>query len=185
MPKRVILQITGQPGAGKTEVCNHLVSAHGFTSILVSDLIREYAKPRGIELKERLDFNLAHARLLSELGQYAIPDKIVGTPSDLVCVDGMRVPAHAEKLRSYGSTIIALHCPSDVRFERARQRRAELDKSVYEDFLRDEELEYRNPDPFVQSTLTVMEMADYHIDSSQSVPQVLLAIDRIVLPLIQ
>lgn len=185
MTARTILQVTGEPGAGKTEVCKHLVEEHGFAAVLVSDLIRAYAKPRGIPLRERLDYKFAHTQLLAELGQFAIPDEILETSSDLVCVDGMRVPAHVERLRSYGSKIIALHCPLQIRFQRAIGRSSGLDKTSYEEFLFDEELESRNSDPFVQGTLTVMEMADYHIDSSQALPQVLQSIDGIVAQLAQ
>ena len=126
-----------------------------------------------------------YTQLLAELGQFAISDAIIETSSDLVCVDGIRVPAHAERLRSYGSKIVALDCPSQIRFERATQRNSELDKTSYEDFLCDEELEARNSDPFVQGTLTVMEMADYRIDSSQPLPQVQQTVDGIVAQLVQ
>ncbi len=180
MSARTILQVTGQPGAGKTEVCKYLVEEYGFATVLVSDLIRAYAKPRGISLSKRLDYKLAHTQLLAELGQFAISDAIIETPSDLVCVDGIRVPAHAERLRSYGSKIVALHCPPQIRFERAIQRKSALDKTSYEDFLSDEELELRNADPYVQGTLTVMEMADYHIDSSRPLTQVQQSVDAIV-----
>ncbi len=183
MPERLVLQITGQPGAGKTEACRYLTENYGFTSILVSDLIREYANPRGIILRERADYKFAHSELLRELGQQAISEAVLNTPTDLVCVDGIRVPAHAERLHWYGK-IIALHCPPVIRFERANQRKGELDKASYEDFLGDEELESRNPDEFVQGTLTVMEMADYDIDSSQPLPQVLDKLDAFIIPLL-
>ena len=184
MAERIVLQITGEPGAGKTAACAHLVKNFGFTSILVSDLIREYSKPRGIALRERSDYKFAHSELLRELGQQAISEAVLNTPAELVCVDGIRVPAHAERLHRYGK-IIALHCPPAIRFERASQRKGQLDKASYQDFLLDEELESRNPDPFVQGTLTVMEMADYNIDSSQALPQVLDTLDTIVVPLLR
>lgn len=174
------MQITGEPGAGKTELSQYLVAKHGFTSVLVSDLIRAYAQPRQLVLRDRSDYKHAHTQLLSELGPFAICDMILGTASDLICVDGIRVPAHVKKLQSDGSKVIALHCPPQIRFARASQRQGELDKANYQDFLYDESLEARNPDPFVQSTLTVMEMADYHVDSSRPLTEVLKEVDRLL-----
>jgi dephospho-CoA kinase len=102
-------------------------------------------------------------------------------PAERVCVDGIRVPAHSMRLRELcGSKILALHCPPELRFVRACERGGDLDKRTLEAFLKDEAQEARNPDPYVQSTLTVMEMADYRIDGSQPLPNVLEAVDRIV-----
>jgi dephospho-CoA kinase len=167
MAERTILQITGQPGAGKSDVSRHLVKEHEFTRVLVSDIIRAYAIPRGLPTKERFDFRNAHTKMLAELGEHIIVQTIMDTPSDRIAVDGIRVPAHSENLRAVGSKIIAIHCPSGIRYARVVGRQGVFDQTSYEEFLHDEALESRNPDPFIQSTLTVMESADFAIDGSQ------------------
>lgn len=179
--EKTVLQVTGEPGVGKTETCKHLEQRHGFARILVSDLIRDYAGTKGISLRERADYKAAHLQLLAERGKAAITDIIMDHPSERVCVDGIRVPAYSSRLRELcGSKIMALYCPPELRFVRACERGDSLDKQTFEAFLHDEAQEARSLDPYVQSTLTVMEMADYRIDASQPLPAVLEAVDRIV-----
>ena len=186
MPERTIVQIVGQPGSGKSEVCNHLAEKYGFTSLLISDLIRRFADDKGILLKERADYRSAHAQLLADQGEYAITDEILKIDSELICVDGMRVPAHAARLRSKArSMIIALNCPARVRFDRSLLRARGIDSPNYEEFLLDEEQDFYNQDPFVQSTGTVMEMADHQVNSSVPLIQVFQTVDAFVEPFVE
>ena len=184
MSLKTVLQITGEPNAGKSELCKWLEKEKGFTPVLVSDLIRDYARPRGIELRERRDFIDAHTRMLSELGKFAISEAILNTPSSRISVDGIRVPAHVERLRQYG-LVIALRCPPEIRFQRSLERRSPLDKTTYEEFIADEMEEARNEDPYVQSTLTVMDSADYNVDSSRPFNEVVQEVDKIIAPYIK
>jgi dephospho-CoA kinase len=180
MSEKTIIQLAGQPAAGKTEVSKYLESTYGFITVRPSDIIREFASQKGLPLRERKDYKPAHAQLLEERGAYAIPQQIIEMPTDKLCVDGMRVPANAQRLREYGSIIVALECPAEIRFERSTERKRDIDKTSFEAFIQDEESENRSPDPFVQSTLTVIEMADYRIDSSQPPERVFEEIDYIV-----
>lgn len=178
---RFIAQIVGQPGAGKTEACQHLYDFHGLRPILVSDLIREYADIREMALRSREDYSAAHRQMLRELGKYAITETIISKPFERISVDGIRVPAHVERLRQHGP-VIALHCPPEVRYERILARGRELDQPSYTDFLKAEGQQNRSPDPFEISTLTAMEGADYHVDSSQPLDRVKIELSNIIEP---
>ncbi len=183
--ERLFIQVTGQPAAGKSEVCKYLSETHGFAVASVGKIIETYAALNGVELRERKDYKTAHEQLQAELGKYAIVRSIVDTPAALVCVDGMRVPAYADKLPEYGySRTLALQCPDIVRFARSLLREDPLDKLFLEDFLHDEEQEARSTDPFAQSTLTVMEAADYTINSFRPRNEVNREVSAIVEPLI-
>lgn len=183
---KLILQMTGQPGSGKSESCRFLSEQYAFETVVVSDLIRDYATQRGLELARRKDYKPAHAQMIAELGEYAIVDSIVSSPSDLICVDGIRVPAHSIKLRNnFDSKIFALHCPSGVRFVRNQVRNRATEEGLsYAEFLAEERQENRSNDPFVQVTLTVMEMADFNIDSSGTKEEMLRDIATCVEPLL-
>lgn len=177
---KIIILLIGQPGSGKSEASRHLSKTYDFTSVLISDLIREYASTKHIILHERKDYVEAHTQLLKEHGQYVITKKILDSPSGLICVDGIRVPAHVIRLKEYGAVPIALECPPELRFSRTLTRNSGLDKTDYTDFLSDETLESRNTDPFVQNTVSAMKLADYHLDSSKSLLTVLEDMDSII-----
>lgn len=183
---RLFLQVTGQPGSGKSESCRFLSDNYGFETVLVSDLIRDFAHRRGLELTRRSDYKPAHAQMIAELGEYTIVDTIISTSADLVCVDGIRVPAHSTRLRSrFGSKILALHCPPEIRFDRNQQRSRATEKGIsFSEFLAEERQEDRSDDPFVQATLTVMEMADFTVDSSRNKDKMFHDIAAIVEPLL-
>lgn len=180
---KLIVQITGQPGAGKSEASAHLRDNLGFTQVTVSSLIREYARSRNISLQERKDFLSAHASMLEELGKLSVVNAILDVPSDFIAVDGIRVPAHVKPLHNYGP-VIALHCPQNIRFDRTLARKGPLDRNRLEDFVAEEEWESEQTDDYVQNTVTVMDMADYHIDSSRPFTDVIGDINQIVLPLL-
>ena len=179
--EKLIVQITGEAGAGKSASADYLAETYGFRKVVVSDMIRAFAIPRGLPLSERSDYKHAHTELIRQLGKHAIPDEIIGLPASLVCVDGIRVPAHAARMRGFGP-IVSLECPPRLRFERALSRTGTLDKPVFEDFVRDDIEESRSDDPYVQSTHTVMEMADYRVDSSVPFDAVAQELDEIIRP---
>jgi dephospho-CoA kinase len=181
---RVILQITGEARAGKSEVCNHLSSEFNFSTILISDIIRGYAKTNGIFLGRRSDYLAAHNRMKEHLGLEIIKDTVLETTSERIVVDGVRVPNDVQRLREVGSQVIALHCPVDVRFERAKRLQTDIDPLTFEDFVHDDKEDAYNPDRERQSTHTVMSEADYHIDSSQPLSAVFRDLDDIVIPIL-
>ena len=184
-PEKFVVQLTGQPDSGKTEVANHLHVMHGFEVVRPSDFIRRYARQHGVVLGERKDFAQVHKEMLRELGRRSLSRMLLATPSERVCVDGMRVPGHAENIRSAAPGILlGLDCRLEDRFERSKSRQSPLDKPNIEEFLADEQAEYRSLDPYEISTLTVMEMADYRLRTDKSLQQVCADVDEIVVPLL-
>ena len=122
--------------------------------------------------------------MLNRKGWSYKPDKIMQphSSSATICVDGMRVPAHASALHNLGK-IIALHCPREQRIDRSNRSR-DIDQLDIDARIREEERESRNGNPFELSTLTVMEMADYQVDSTRPLGAVLHSVDDIVEPLL-
>lgn len=184
MSDKLILQVVGNPGAGKSEVCKHLADTYDFETILISDLIRNYAARRRLPLHDRNDYKIAHTHMRHELGDDFIPETILATDSKRIAVDGIRVPRHVETLRQHGALTIALWCPIQIRYLRTLNRDQGLDKSDFEAFQADERAEYENTDPLVQSTLTVMNGADHHINAAADIAVVLDKIDQVITPLL-
>lgn len=187
MNEQTILQITGEAGAGKSDVCAHLAKKYDFTVVLVSDLIRSFAREKNLVLGARNDYLEAHKQMKYEQGMDIIAKSILETPANKICVDGIRVMSDVDRLRKAQgvvSKVIALHCPSEVRFERAIQRNSVLDGLTFEEFLENDRRDAYNPDPERQNTLAVMSAADHHIDASLPQKSVFRSIDEIVAPLL-
>lgn len=188
MSDRTILQITGEPGAGKTDVCAHLAEEYNFSVVRVSDIIRSFARSKDLVLGPRSDYLDVHKQMKDEQGTDIVARTILGEPASRLCVDGIRVMSDVERLRKAPgaiSKVVALHCPAEIRFERTLQRKSGLDRLSFEEFLEDDRRDAYNPDPERQNTQAVMDAADYHIDASQPQELVFQAIDEIVVPILQ
>jgi dephospho-CoA kinase len=187
MNERVIVQIVGEAGAGKSDVCAHLAREYDFSVILVSDIIRSFARSRNITLGPRSDYLKAHTQMKEEQGMDIVARTILETPISRLCIDGIRVLNDVGRLQTatdVESKIIALHCPTEIRFERSLQRGSSLDGLTFEEFLQDDLQDAYNSDPERQNTLAVMSAADYHVDASQSQALVFKAIDEIIIPIL-
>ena len=131
MSERIIIQITGEAGAGKTDVCSHLAEEYDFGVVLVSDIIRSFARSRNLVLGPRADYLDAHRQMKEELGVDIVATAILAEPNSRLCVDRIRVKNDVERLRRASggtSKVIALHCPPEQRFARAVIRNSGMDR---------------------------------------------------------
>lgn len=184
---RAVLQIVGEARAGKSTLCRYVSETYGLQTVRVSKLIEDYATTTGMVLGNRDDYLTAHRRMKQELGNDVIARRILGASAVHLCVDGMRVPNDAERLRvapGVISRIVALHCPPEIRFERALQEQSGRDRLTPEAFAADDLTHAFSPDPEAQNTSAVMEMADYHLDATGPKAAVFHSIDEIVKPLL-
>lgn len=187
MSERTILQIVGEAGAGKSESCAYLAEEYGFTVILVSDIIRRFARTQNIPLTRRQDYLETHAEMKRRHGTDVVARTILQNPASLLCVDGIRVQNDVARLRNapgVTSTVVALDCPWEIRLERAKQRQGHLDNLTPEQFLEDDRSDAYNANPEQQNTHAVMAAADYHIDASRPFIAVRQEFDRIIVPLL-
>ena len=178
--ERLIVSLAGNPASGKTDVAKHLEDAYGFTTVRPSGLIRAYAENRGIPLRERRDYSQTFNDMIAEEGSDKIVEQMLDSTDGNLCVDGERLPQHIMRLRKHGAVVIALWCPIQTRYERAMERADERDKVTFEEFKADEASEYQSTEPPGISTLTVMQMADYHLDGSKEPRVVQAAVEDIV-----
>jgi hypothetical protein len=174
------INIIGHAGSGKSAVCEHLANKYGYVIYRPSDLIREQAPRFGIELKSRKDYVRCHELLIAE-NPDAMIQPVLDSASPLICVDGMRSVYGAEKLRQGGMHIIALDGDAALRYGRvvSSGRNGHRKPPSFEAFVADEQAD-KSSDPHLPNTQAVMDMADYHVDISQPLDDVLRALDKIV-----
>jgi dephospho-CoA kinase len=130
MSKRLIVCLTGMPGAGKSSVACFL-KEKGFTVVTMGDVIREEAKRQGLE---PTDVNLGQMmlKLRQDLGPGAVGQIVLqklardgnnNNSSNVVVVDGIRSVAEVEVLKKVGHVrLLAIHASQDTRFKHLRER---------------------------------------------------------------
>ena len=130
MSKRLIVCLTGMPGAGKSSVACFL-KEKGFMVVTMGDVIREEAKRQGLE---PTDVNLGKMmlKLRQDLGPGAVGQIVLqklardgnnNNSNNVVVVDGIRSVAEVEVLKKVGHVrLLAVHASQDTRFKHLRER---------------------------------------------------------------
>ncbi|HJU33655.1 MAG TPA: AAA family ATPase [Nitrososphaera sp.] len=124
--KRLIVCLTGMPGAGKSSVASFL-REKGFEVVTMGDVVREEAKRQGLE---PTDINLGKMmlKLRQEYGPGAVgqivQEKLARDSRDSnVVIDGIRSIAEVEVLRKVGHVrLLAIHASQDTRFKHLKER---------------------------------------------------------------
>lgn len=184
MSERLVVQIAGPARSGKSEISRHLAENYDFSVVLISDIIRAYADMQGLILSHRASYLETFKDMKQDLGNDVVADVVLEASGTRICTDGNRVPADVKRLRCYPGVVIALDCPPEIRFERAQELHSPLDKLNFEDFVQDDLAESTGSNPELQMLDSVVAEADYNIDSSRSLQDVLQDVDKIVVPLL-
>lgn len=124
--KRLIVCLTGMPGAGKSSVASFL-KEKGFEVVTMGDVVREEAKRQGLE---PTDVNLGKMmlKLRQDLGPGAVGHIVLqklardGSSSNVV-IDGIRSIAEVEVLKKVGHVrLLAIHASQVTRFMHLKKR---------------------------------------------------------------
>ena len=127
MSNRLVICLTGMPGAGKSTVASFLKDK-GFTKITMGDAVREEASRQGLE---PTDANLGKLmlKLRQDLGGGAIAYLILqklerdGNSGNNVVVDGVRSILEVEVLKKVGNVkLLAIHASQDTRLKHLKVR---------------------------------------------------------------
>jgi dephospho-CoA kinase len=144
MPKRLIVCLTGMPGAGKSSVASFL-KEKGFSVVTMGDVIREEASRQGLE---PTDINLGKMmlKLRQDLGPGAVGQIVLqklareeeeegSNSNNAVVIDGIRSIAEVEILKKAGHVrLLAIHASQDTRLKHLRKRGREDAPSDGEEF---------------------------------------------------
>ena len=125
--RRLIVCLTGMPGAGKSSVASFL-KEKGFVLVTMGDAVREEAKRQGLE---PTDINLGKMmlKLRQDLGLGAVGHIVLqklardGSSCTNVVIDGIRSIAEVEVLKEAGYVkLLAIHASQNTRFKHLRER---------------------------------------------------------------
>ena len=125
--KRLMICITGMPGAGKSTVAT-LLRNYGFSVITMGDAVREEAKLHNLEMT---DVNLGNLmlELRKDLGPAAIAYLVLkkihresNFKGDIV-IDGLRCIDEVKVLKTMGCVkLLAIHASAETRYNHIKQR---------------------------------------------------------------
>lgn len=133
----LIICIAGMPGSGKG-VVSEAARRVGLPVYVMGDVVREEAARRGLEFTPE-NLSMVASKLREEEGPAAVArrvaEKMVGSGSDVVVVDGVRSLYEVEELSRIGRVVIvAVHASPRTRFERIRRRGRPGDPRTWEEF---------------------------------------------------
>jgi dephospho-CoA kinase len=135
---KLVIGLSGMPGSGKSLVVD-TAQELGYSIVTMGDVIREQTRLRGLEPTPS-NIGKVMLALRAESGNYVIAEKcvpkIAEQPSRRVLVDGLRSLYEADIFRQHFSsfTLVAVHAPPQVRFERLKVRGRSDDPPTYEVF---------------------------------------------------
>jgi dephospho-CoA kinase len=127
------------PGSGKSIVVE-TAKEIGYDIVTMGDVIREQTRLKGLE-PTPTNIGKVMLELRAQEGQYVIAKKCIpkieGQKSDRVLIDGLRSLFEANIFKEHFATftLVAVHAPPQVRFERLKVRGRSDDPPNYEVFL--------------------------------------------------
>ena len=137
MLSKIIVCITGMPGAGKSTIVNKLQEI-GFTKFTLGDGIRAEAKRRNVDPSgENLGKIMLEVREKNGPGAVAelIKDSIQNSTQDVVIIDGVRSIAEIDVLKQIGDVkLLAIDASPETRFNFLSSRGTSDDPKKQENF---------------------------------------------------
>lgn len=134
---KLIVCLTGMPGAGKSTIADGLKSK-GYDIINMGNVVRTEAKNRNLE-PTGPNLGKLMIELREKNGQGAIAELVVpqieNAKSRVVIIDGIRSNAEIEVLRKHGTVkLLAIHASTNTRFGFLKQRGRSDDPQTKENF---------------------------------------------------
>jgi len=134
---KLIVCLTGMPGAGKSTIANGLKSK-GYEIINMGDAVREEAKKRNIEPSgQNLGKIMLELREKNGPGAVAelIQNKIKNSDSNVIVIDGIRSNEEIQVLRKFGTVkLLSVHASTDTRYSFLIERGRSDDPQTRDNF---------------------------------------------------
>jgi len=135
--KKLIVCLTGMPGAGKSTIAEGLKSK-GFEIINMGNAVRNEAQKRKLEpTGENLGKLMLELREKNGPGAVAelVKTEIENSKSDVIIIDGIRSYHEIEVLKKYGYVkLLAIHASTDTRFAFLQKRGRSDDPKTKQNF---------------------------------------------------
>lgn len=136
--KKLVVGLGGMPGAGKSLVVE-IAQELGYSIITMGDVIREETKKRGLDPTPH-NVGKVMLTLRAEGGNYVVAKKCIPKieqeKNDRILVDGLRSLYEADIFKEHFSTftLVAVHAPPQIRFNRLKLRNRSDDPQNWEVF---------------------------------------------------
>ncbi|MFB5621480.1 MAG: AAA family ATPase [Candidatus Nitrosomaritimum yanchengensis] len=134
---KLIVCLTGMPGAGKSTIAEGLKSK-GYEIINMGNAVRNEAKKRNLEpTGPNLGKLMLELREKNGPGAVAelVKPQIENSSSEVIIIDGIRSSPEIEVLRKYGTVkLLAIHASTETRFDFLKQRGRSDDPKTKENF---------------------------------------------------
>jgi dephospho-CoA kinase len=177
-----IIGITGPAGAGKGVIVDYLKDK-GFNHFSVRAFITEEILARGMAVN-RENMVLVGNELRQKYGtSYCVDElyKRAQKNKKNAIIESIRTEGEVESLRKKSNfMLLAIDADMKLRYERIKKRNSETDKVTFEEFKKQEDIEYANKDKNKQNIKVVMHMADYTLENNGSLEELYLKIDKII-----
>jgi dephospho-CoA kinase len=169
--KTPIVAVCGPMASGKGTVAEYLHNKFGFAHLKMSQMLRDYA---GNAKLDRAGIDEVVDRIEEKFGANGLARVILERvdhrqrtdPASGVIIDGIRYSHVAAYLRAIPSTtVVWLHAPQNVRFQRTLGRERRDDLTTWEDFVAkdDQELAWMAGIPY---------LADLRLDTTHPLQEV-------------
>ena len=135
---KLVIGLGGMPGAGKSIVVD-TAKELGYDVVTMGDVVREQTRLKGLE-PTPANIGKVMLELRAQEGQYVIAKKCIPKieeqKSNRVLIDGLRSLFEADIFKEHFATftLVAVHAPPNVRFERLKVRGRSDDPPNYEVF---------------------------------------------------
>jgi dephospho-CoA kinase len=135
---KLVIGLGGMPGSGKSIVVE-TAKELGYDVVTMGDVVREQTRLKGLE-PTPANIGKVMLELRAQEGQYVIAKKCIPKieeqKSTRVLVDGLRSLFEADIFKEHFATftLVAVHAPPKVRFERLKVRGRSDDPPNYEVF---------------------------------------------------
>jgi dCMP deaminase len=162
----MIIGLTGRNAAGKGEAASFLRSK-GFIYYSLSDVVREEAERRGLEIT-RANLIETGRDLRASQGTGFLAQEILGRlePDQNYVIDSFRHPDEVAVFREKpGFYLLAVQADPKTRFERIRERARESDPQSMEEFLALEDREASSDAKEGQNLTGTQSLADFEVDN--------------------
>jgi len=139
MKERIVVGVTGMPGAGKATV-KEIVEKMGYPVVIMGDEIREEAKHRKLKPTPQ-NLGMVMLKLREEEGPAVVAKrcltKMEKAEEKVVVVEGIRSLDEVEEFKRRFSNfiLIAIHASPETRFQRLFQRKRSDDPKGWKTFV--------------------------------------------------
>ncbi|HEY5735460.1 MAG TPA: AAA family ATPase [Nitrosopumilus sp.] len=137
MLNKLIVCLTGMPGAGKSTIADGL-KTKGYEVINMGNAVRDEAKNRNLEsTRENLGKLMLELREKNGPGAIAelVKPQIESSTSNVILIDGVRSNDEINVLKKFGTVkLLAIHASTDTRFDFLQKRGRSDDPQTKEHF---------------------------------------------------